>query len=142
MDGAWCRKGKIGNRAVSQSLAINHPLVWVHSKQEKCQTNVNISLLFMDMQHIFHLIKILWIKISCCHHSLTPNGAFYDLVFVTFFFLYVEYWLFPYPYRFFNLVRIHRMRINDRLWYDTIWYDMIWHCITEIQVISKLYTLY
>jgi hypothetical protein len=83
-DGAWHREGKIGNRAVSQYLAINHPLVWLHSKQGKCQTNVNTSLLNMDMHHIFHLIKILWIKISCYHHSLSPTGAFSDLVFVTF----------------------------------------------------------
>jgi len=31
-------------------------------------------------------------------------------------------WLFPYPYGFCNLVRIHRMKMNDMIWHD-IWYE-------------------
>jgi hypothetical protein len=39
-------------------------------------TNVNASLFFTHMQHIFHLIKILWIKIFFCLYSLSPTGTF------------------------------------------------------------------
>ena len=65
----WCmdRRQKTG-----LSLAINHPYVSLHNKQEINQTNGNIhkpmfmqhedfGLLFRDLWHIFHPIKIIWI---------------------------------------------------------------------------------
>ena len=36
-----------------------------------------------------------------------------------------QIWLFPFPHGFCNPVQIHRMKINDTIWYDMVWYDMI-----------------
>jgi hypothetical protein len=71
-----------------------------------------------------------------------------------------QIWLFPYPYGFCNLVRIHGMKINDMIWYmirydmiwydtiryemiwyDMIWYDMIWYDMIWYDIKSNIRSL-